>query len=373
VTKVVSKTEKTELVNGMVKRTAKGGYILYDPAKPNADTTRIPPALMESMQLVVGAGVEGTVQRGAQGNELATIKTICGLKPAAFQKRKPFADLVAIDPQERFNLSVEGDPSMRVVDLFAPIAKGTRGLIVAPPKVGKTMLIEKIAHAIHVSEPHTRIITLLIDERPEEVTYFRRMASAEVFASSSDQKVQEHIDLSELMLAHIRTELECGHHVVVLLDSMTRLVRAFNLKGGGAGRTLSGGVDAGALEIPRRFFGLARNVEKGGSITIIASMLVDTGSRMDQLIYEEFKATGNCEIVLERAMAESRVFPAINLTASSTRKAEQLYSPDENKRLNYLRRALAARRPIESMTLLLKWMERFPTNEALLNNIRMEG
>ncbi len=343
--------------------------VLYDPAKPNGDPVRVPAALVEQYKLPEGVSIAGHVQDGKSNSELATIDKIGGLKPAAFAKRKPFADLIAIDPVDRFNLSVEGDTSMRVVDLVAPIAKGTRGLIVAPPKAGKTMLIEKIAKAIHVSSPNTRLITLLIDERPEEVTYFRRLASATVFASSSDQKTQEHIALCEFILAHARTELECGNEVVVLLDSMTRLVRAFNLKGGGTGRTLSGGVDASAFEIPRRFFGLARNVEKGGSLTIIASMLVDTGSRMDQLIFEEFKATGNSEIVLNRKLAESRIFPAIDLAASSTRKAEKLYTADANKRLNILRRALVARKPIESMTWFLKQLDKYPTNEVLLQNI----
>ena len=359
--------------SGLLQRTAKGALVLYNPAKPKGDVVTVPAQLVEQHKLVEGAALTGEMQRGHHGLELSTVESVCGMKPAAFVNRKPFADLVPVNPTDRFNLSVEGDTSMRVVDLFAPIAKGTRGLIVAPPKAGKTMLIEKIAKAIHAGDPKTRIIALLIDERPEEVTYFRRMASAEVFASSSDQKVQEHLSLSELMLAHIRVELECGHNVVVLLDSMTRLVRAFNLKGGGSGRTLSGGVEAGALEVPRRFFGLARNVEKGGSVTIIASMLVDTGSRMDQLIYEEFKATGNSEIVLDRSLSEARIFPAINLASSSTRKAEFLYSPEENRRLNYLRRAMAARRPVESMTFLLKLLDKYPTNEALLNSIRMDA
>ncbi|MCL5998945.1 MAG: transcription termination factor Rho [Chloroflexi bacterium] len=360
-------------INGILKRMPKGAYVLYNPAKPSAEVVYVPATLIEQHKLVEGAFVGGAAQRGRQGLELASVDAVCGLKPAAYLKRKPFTALVPVDPSDRFNLSVEGDTSMRIVDLIAPIAKGTRGLIVAPPKAGKTMLLEKIAKAIHAAEPKTRIIALLIDERPEEVTYFRRAAQAEVFASSSDQQPQEHVALSELMLAHIRTELECGHHVVVLLDSLTRLVRAFNLKGGGTGRTLSGGVEAGALEIPRRFFGLARNIEKGGSITIVASILVDTGSRMDQLIYEEFKSTGNSEIVLDRQLAEARIYPAIQLAASSTRKAERLYGAEENTSLMVLRRALAARKPMESMRFLLKLLDKYPTNEALLRSIPLEG
>jgi transcription termination factor Rho len=363
----------SETISGILRRTTKGTYNLYDSARPTAEGVGVPRQLIDQYQLVEGATIVGEGNREKAGRELGAIQLICGLKPALFSKRKAFADLIAVSPTERFNLSVEGDMSMRVVDLTAPIAKGTRGLIVAPPKAGKTMLVEKIAKAIHAAEPKTRIITLLIDERPEEVTYFRRMAAAEVFASSSDQKVQEHTSLCELMLAHIRVELECGHDLVVILDSMTRLVRAFNLRGGGTGRTLSGGVEAGALEIPRRFFGMARKVEHGGSVTIIATMLVDTGSRMDQLIYEEFKATGNSEIILDRALAESRIFPAINLTSSSTRKAELFYTPEEFKRLTVLRRAMAARKPMQSTPWLLKMLDKYPTNDEFLNSIRMDA
>ena len=257
------------------------------------------------------------------------------------------------------------------MDLLAPIGKGTRGLIVAPPKAGKTTLLEQIARAIRAVEPEARIVVLLIDERPEEMTYFRRAVSAEVFASSSDQSPAEHTALAELMIEHIRTELECGNEVVVLLDSLTRLVRAFNLRGSGrrgAGRTLSGGVDAGALEIPRRFFGVARNVEHGGSVTILASVLVGTGSRMDQVIYEEFKSTGNSEIVLDRALAQERIFPAIDVLSTGTRKEERLYGAGEVARLGSLRRALAGYPPKEAMSHLLRLLEQYRDNEELLRH-----
>ncbi len=261
---------------------------------------------------------------------------------------------------------------MRIVDLVAPIGRGTRGLIVSPPKAGKTILLEQLARAIHADAPETRIIVLLIDERPEEVTFFRRAVQAEVFASSNDESVQEHVALAELMLAHIRTELECGRDLVVLVDSLTRMGRTFNLADTRRrSRTLSGGLDAGALILPRRFFGLARNIEHGGSVTIIASALVDTGSRMDQLIFEEFKGTGNSEIVLNRDLAEARIFPAINLPASSTRRDELLYSPDEIQKINRLRRGLVGRKPVEVMMLLLKVLEKYPTNEELLRNITL--
>jgi transcription termination factor Rho len=303
---------------------------------------------------------------------LVTIESVCGLSPETFQQRTPFKRLIALDPTERFNLAAGGEKSMRLIDLIAPVGKGTRGLIVAPPQAGKTMLLEQMARAILTDDPKTRLIILLIDERPEEVTHFRRtIAGAEVFASSSDQPLEEHVNLTELMLDHIRTELECGHHVVVMLDSLTRLVRAFNLKGPQANRsrTLSGGVEAEALQIPRRFFGLARNIEHGGSATILATILIDTGSRMDQFIYEEFKGTGNSEIVLDRSLAEAYIFPAINLPASSTRKEDRLYPPPDSQRLTQLRRELANRPPQEAMLYLLSLLARYPTNEELLQRV----
>ncbi|MCJ7596143.1 MAG: transcription termination factor Rho, partial [Desulfobacterales bacterium] len=262
-----------------------------------------------------------------------------------------------------------GETSMRIVDLVAPMGKGTRGLIVSPSKAGKTRLLEETAKAIHADDPKTRIIVLLIDERPEEVTYFRRAVEAEIFSSSSDQELHEHLELAEMTLAHVRVDLECGRDVVVLVDSLTRMGRVFNHKGSGSKQTLSGGLGAGALEIPRRFFGLARNIEGGGSITIIATALVDTGSRMDQLIFEEFKGTGNSEIILERSLAEAHIFPAININASGTRKEELLYGEEETRRISKMRRMLAGMKPAEAMESLLKLIEEYPTNEELLVNL----
>jgi transcription termination factor Rho len=354
----------------------------------------VPAQLVQDYALVEGASVSGPVVLGRQGRELAGVEAVCGLSPAAYRARTPFAQLVAVDPGERFDLGVAGDIAMRAVDLLAPIGKGTRGLIVAPPKAGKTTLLEQIARAIRAGEPEARIIVLLIDERPEELTYFRRTVEAEVFASSSDQSPGEHAALAELMLAHIRTELECGNEVVVLLDSLTRLTRAFNLRTGDpgrssagrgagrgaerpaprpSGRSLSGGIDAAALEIPRRFFGLARNIENGGSVTIIATVLIDTGSRMDQLIYEEFKSTGNSEIVLDRALAQEHIFPAVDVHSSGTRKEERLYSLPEMSGITALRRALAGYPPQQAMPQLLRLLGRFPTNTELLGRISPPG
>jgi transcription termination factor Rho len=355
--------------SGILKLTKNGAGYLLNPAK-SRDKVFVPAQLIRDYHLPEGAAVTGPTKTGKQDPQLTQIETVCGLGPEVFQKRTLFRQLIAINPAERFNLAASGETSMRLIDLVAPIGKGTRGLIVAPPKAGKTVLLEQIARAIRIDDPETRLIILLIDERPEEVTHFRRaVAGAEVFASSSDQPVQEHVDLSELMLAHIRTELECGRNVVVLVDSLTRLVRAFNRKGSQAGRVLSGGVEAEALQIPRRFFGLARNIENGGSVTILATVLVDTGSRMDQLIFEEFKGTGNSEIVLDRSLAEAYIFPAINLAASGTRKEEHLYGPDQSSRLARLRRELASRPPKAAMELLLNLLTKYPTNEELLQNI----
>jgi transcription termination factor Rho len=356
------------IVTGILKCTKGGAGALLDLAGSAAEIP-VPAQLVRDYHLAEGATVSGPARASRRGQELAGVKSVCGLSPEAFQRRTPFSRLVAIDPNERFPLAASGETSTRIIDLMAPIGKGTRGLIVSPPKAGKTVLLEQIARAIRAGDPQTRIIVLLIDERPEEVTFFRRALEAEVFASSSDRSLREHVALSELMLAHIRTELECGHDVVVLLDSLTRLTRTFNLRGTGQGRSLSGGLEAGALEIPRRFFGVARNVEGGGSATIVATVLVDTGSRLDQVIFEEFKGTGNSEIVLDRSLAEARLFPAINLLASSTRKAHLLYSADDYRRLEKLRRALAGRPPKEALAALLRLLEQYPSNEALLQSI----
>ena len=361
-----------EETTGVLKLQKNGSGVLRDPARsfrPGPKDVFVPPMLVRKHDLVEGAFVQGPVRRNRRGMELAQVKRICGMPPREFASRIPYTDLVALTPTERFDLGTTGLKSMRAVDLIAPIGKGSRGLIVSPPKAGKTILLEQLAKAIRASDPEVRIIVLLIDERPEEVTQFRRSVDAEVLASSNDQSVKEHVELAELALAHIRVELECGRDVVVLMDSLTRMGRAFNLKGSGTGRTMSGGVEAGALEIPRRFFGLARNIEDGGSVTIVATALVDTGSRMDQLIFEEFKGTGNTEIVLDRSLAEAHVFPAINIAASGTRREEMLYSPEEARRIALLRRVLSERRPREAMELLLQLMDKYPTNKDILASI----
>lgn len=365
----------TNTATGVLSLSKKGHGTLHELTKPfdlQYGDIHVPTQLVRKFRLPEGVTITGPTRSGKQGQALSDVRSISGMSPGDFQRRTPFRRLVAINPNERFNLGMTGEISTRLVDLMAPIGKGTRGLIVAPPKAGKTMMLEHIAQAIHASEPETRLIILLVDERPEEVTHFRRSVEAEVFASSSDQTVEEHVALAEFMLAHIRTELECGHDVVVLVDSLTRMSRTFNLQGSmSSRRTLSGGMEAGALEIPRRFFGLARNIENGGSVTIIATVLIDTGSRMDDVIFEEFKGTGNSEIVLDRSLAEAYIYPAIDLAASGTRKEELLFDDVEGRKVAQLRRRLSEKGPKDAMLLMLDMMNEYPTNEALLDSISM--
>lgn len=362
---------KTESL-GIFKRTGKAAGVLRDLSRPGLcreDDVMVSPELVRKYGLVEGAAVRGSLHQNKSKKTLQTVDAINGLAPDVFMRRVPFTRLTAIDPSERFNLAAAGQMSMRVIELVAPMGKGTRGLIVSPPKAGKTTILEQIAEGIAAGHPDVRVVAVLIDERPEEVTHFRRAIKAEVIASSSDQAINAQIEMAELMLAHIRVELECGRDIVVLVDSLTRMGRVFNQKSRGRGRTLSGGLDAGALEIPRRFFGLARNIEGGGSVTIIATALIDTGSRMDQLIFEEFKGTGNCELVLDRAIAEARIFPAVNIAASGTRKEEHLYDSDEIRQLAVMRRVLVERNPKDAMAALLSALEKYPTNQEFLTAV----
>lgn len=364
-------TENSTQAAGVFQSLKQGGGFLRNPAQSfqrDRDDVWVSAQTIQKYSLVEGATVVGSAARGKKGYQLNQIESICGLKPDIFKDRSRFDRLLAINPDDRFRLGDSGNKSMRIIELIAPIGKGTRGLIVAPPKSGKTQLLEDIAKAIEVSAPETRIIVLLIDERPEEVTHFRRSVKAEVLASSSDQNIDSHVNLAELTLAHVRCELECGRDVVVLVDSITRMGRAFNANDGGR-RTLSGGIGAQALEIPRKFFGLARNAEGGGSVTVLATALVDTGSRMDNYIFEEFKGTGNSEIVLDRSLAESRIFPAINISASSTRREELLYTENQMEGLHRLRRMLVDADPKSAMLQLLQMVKTVKTNDELLQQL----
>jgi transcription termination factor Rho len=294
---------------------------------------------------------------------------IDGLVPEQYAKRKPFEELTPIDPQPRITLEHEGcPPACRLIDLFCPIGFGTRGLIVAPPKAGKTILLQHIALGIKHNFPEIDLVALLIDERPEEVTDFTRNVPAQVLASSNDQDIDTHISLGMLAIERAKRLLEAGRDVVVLLDSITRLGRAFNnsRKYGSRGRTMTGGLDSKALEVPKQLFGAARKVEEGGSLTIIATCLVDTGSRADQIIFEEFKGTGNMELILDRSISEQRLYPAINLADSGTRKEHLLMSEQELKTVTALRRRLMNMPPPRQIEQLLAALKRFPTNADLV-------
>ncbi|MBM4101790.1 MAG: transcription termination factor Rho [Phycisphaerae bacterium] len=314
--------------------------------------------------------VEVRTRRGRRRrNQVERIVEVEGLDPEVFAKRTPFSELTALDPAPRMTLEYPGcPPACRLIDLFCPIGFGTRGLIVAPPKAGKTILLQNLAYGIKRNHPQVELVALLIDERPEEVTDFKRNVPAQVLASSNDQDTERHTALGILAIERARRMVEAGRDVVVLLDSLTRLGRAFNnsRRYGSSGRTMSGGLDSKALEVPKQLFGAARRAEQGGSLTIIASCLVDTGSRADQIIFEEFKGTGNMELILDRTIAERRLFPAINLAASGTRKEHLLMSERELKTVTALRRRLMTMPPPVQIEQLLAALKRSPTNEALV-------
>jgi transcription termination factor Rho len=298
------------------------------------------------------------------------VGSINGVTAEVYAKRIPFKSLVAEDPTERIHLEFEpGETSMRVVDLISPIGKGQRCLIVAPPKAGKTVLLQKMAKAITSNHPEIHLIVLLVDERPEEVTDMRRNVRGEVIASSSDELARNHLQVAEIALERAKRLVECGRDVVVLLDSITRLSRAYNTEQKGSGRVLSGGIDARTMEKPRRFFGAARKAVSGGSLTVIGTALVDTGSRMDEVIFQEFKGTGNMEILMDRGLFERRIFPAIDISKSGTRKEEKLFTAEEYQKVTLLRRALAPLRPAEAMQLLVGRIEKYPTNKEFLANL----
>ncbi len=361
-----------DTVSGVVDVLQRGGGFLRDPARSyqlDKSDVFVPQQLINKFRLTTGAAVTGKADKGKRGKKLVAIDSVCGISPEAFRSRTPFSKLRAINPEHRFRISEGGNPSMRIVELFAPVGRGTRGLIVAPPKTGKTQLLEDLSKAILADAPDARVMVLLVDERPEEVTHFSRQVDAEVLASSNDQSLADHVRVTNMCMAQATCEMECGRDVVVLVDSITRMGRAFNNYGSDSGRTMSGGLDSRALETPRKFFGMARNAEGGGSITILATALIETGSRMDDMIFEEFKGTGNSEILLDRSLAENRVFPAINLRGTGTRRDELLYDEGEINIINKLRRHALEVPPRQAIEALLKMMDQYPTNEQLLKSI----
>ena len=336
------------------------------------DDIYVSPAQVKLFGLKTGDVVEGPIRPPKEGEKyfpLVKVDRINGRSPEYVRDRVPFDHLTPLFPEEKFNLtgkSQGNDISCRVVDMFAPIGKGQRGLIVAQPKTGKTMLLKDIANAIAANHPEVYMMILLIDERPEEVTDMARSVKAEVISSTFDEPAERHVKVASIVLEKAKRMVECGHDVVILLDSITRLARAYNTVSPASGKVLSGGVDANALHKPKRFFGAARNIENGGSLTIIATALTETGSKMDDVIFEEFKGTGNMELQLDRKLSNKRIFPAVDITASSTRRDDLLLSQDTLNRMWILRKYLSDMNSIEAMTFIKDRMEKTSSNEELL-------
>ncbi len=337
---------------------------------PGNSDIYVPRPLIDRWHIREGSDLVGPalpLPNSNRGPALCLVDRINNKPPADHAESPWFRDLVVIDPIERFNIEQPGeDLSTRVVDLFAPIGRGQRALIVAPPRSGKTVLLQGLANAIALHHPDVHLLMVLIDERPEEVTDMRRKVKGEVIASSLDRITSGHVRVAEIVLERARRLVEIGRDVVILLDSLTRLARAYNRENPGSGRTLTGGLDARTMEKPREFFGAARNVEGGGSLTIIATALVDTGSRMDQVIFEEFKGTGNMELILDRSVADRRIYPAIDINSSGTRKEEKLRMKDELDRVFRLRRSIASYKPVEAMELLLPRLRKTRSNPEFL-------
>ena len=327
----------------------------------------VPRQLIRQNNLRAGLLLKGQVK----GRHLVQLESIENRPVDEYAGLTSIYDATALDPQPMLCLEHDAKEfTSRVIDLVAPIGFGQRGLIIAPPRTGKTILLQNIAKGIHANYPQAQIVLLLVDERPEEVTDMRRNMPGTVHASSNDNPVEKHLELSQLVIERCKRQVEFGANIVVLLDSLTRVGRAFNTGGRQGGRTLSGGLDNRALEIPKRLFGAARKIENGGSLTIIATCLTDTGSRMDQVIYEEFKGTGNMEILLDRDLANQRIFPAINIPSSGTRKEEKLYKPEQIDAIHRMRRHLVTMKPTQAMSTMLEVLTRHPTNATVLAAIK---
>ena len=328
----------------------------------------MPPPLIQKYNLRDGVQLKGTIKPGRKGAwQVSEVTEVMGQEPEAWAETTDFDEGLVIYPEDKLNIvSDASDVSMRVIDMVSPLGKGQRALIVAPPRAGKTFILKGMAAGLAQNHPEVKLVALLIDERPEEVTDFRRNTDCTVFASSNDAGEDNHVRVATLAFEYARRLVEQGHDVVILLDSLTRLGRTFNLYGGNSGRTMSGGLDARALLMPRKIFGSARNIENGGSLTIIATALVETGSRMDDVIFEEFKGTGNSEIVLDRDLSEKRIYPAINIRRSGTRNEERLIADNIAHARNMLLRALNSRFPDEAMQALIKQIQMSPSNEQML-------
>lgn len=359
-------------VAGILELTGGKTGQLLDPernGKPRNTDPFVSKELIRRFKLKEGSWIEGFAQHDDRypNPKVRYIEKIDGLTVDARRMAPRFPDLTTLTPREQLRLETkDGRMTNRVMDLFCPIGKGQRGLIVAPPRTGKTTILHDIAAGIHENHPECHIMVLLVDERPEEVTDFRRSVKAEIFASSNDEPIENHIRVSDLAIERAKRLTEVGKDVVLLIDSITRLSRAHNSAKGGGGRTMTGGLDIRALEKPRQVFSSARLTEEAGSLTIVASALIETGSKMDELIFQEFKGTGNMEIVLDRKVAELRLWPAININGSGTRKEELLLDEKTLEKVKFFRRALAPLKPIEAAETLLSRMGQAPTNTSFL-------
>jgi transcription termination factor Rho len=343
---------------------------------PGPDDIYVSPSQIRRFSLRTGDTVEGQIRSPKEGERyfaLLKLNTINFEEPEAARHKVHFDNLTPLYPDERLEMETEDptlkDRSARVIDLVAPLGKGQRGLIVAPPRTGKTVLLQNIAHSITANHPECYLIVLLIDERPEEVTDMQRSVKGEVISSTFDEPAARHVQVAEMVIEKAKRLVEHGRDVVILLDSITRLGRAYNTVVPSSGKVLTGGVDANALQRPKRFFGAARNIEEGGSLTIIATALIDTGSRMDEVIFEEFKGTGNSEIILDRKVADKRVFPAIDITRSGTRKEELLVRPETLKKMYVLRRILNPMGTVDGIEFLLDKLKQTKNNDEFFDSM----
>jgi transcription termination factor Rho len=338
---------------------------------PSPDDIYVSQNQVKLFGLKTGDTVKGTIRPPKEGEKffpLVRVESINGRDPSYIRDRVPFQYLTPLFPSEKFKLTGHKQDSLstRIMDLFCPIGKGQRGMIVAQPKTGKTMLLKDVANAIAANHPETYLIVLLIDERPEEVTDMARSVKAEVIASTFDEPADRHVKVANIVLEKAKRMVECGHDVCILLDSITRLARAYNTVSPASGKVLSGGVDANALHKPKRFFGSARKIENGGSLSILATALTETGSKMDEVIFEEFKGTGNMELQLDRKISNRRIYPAIDITASGTRREDLLLSKDVMQRIWLMRKFIADMNPVEAMEFLKNHMENTVSNEEFL-------
>ncbi|MDP8263626.1 MAG: transcription termination factor Rho [Candidatus Ancaeobacter aquaticus] len=340
---------------------------------PCPEDIYVSPSQIRKFSLKTGDTVSGEIRPPKDKERYFALLKVQGINFQDTEKAKDiilFENLTPLYPDERYVLETKGDdPSMRIMDLLTPVGKGQRGLIVAPPRTGKTMLLQKIANSVAVNTPTAKLIVLLIDERPEEVTDMERSVRGEVISSTFDEPPERHVQVAEMVIEKAKRLVETGVDVIILLDSLTRLARAYNTVQPHSGKILSGGVDSNALHKPKRFFGAARNIEEGGSLTIMATALIDTGSRMDEVIFEEFKGTGNMELNLDRRLVDKRIFPAIDMLRSGTRKEELLLGSDDLNKIWLLRKALSSMNPVEAMELIVEKVRKTKSNADFLKSM----